>query len=133
MTRSASKGDATSVAQQQVDDLRAVLRGVHNETHQAVILFGISLGGSAACEPQNRSRRASSRWSPSPLIETLARGRWAHAFSSSKPLFQKNLLLSAKLKKLGELPCTEVGPFQLRASMSADLGTVEHGKKFSSR
>lgn len=41
----ASQQDATSVSlQQQVHDLRTVLRWLQNETKQTVIVFGISLG-----------------------------------------------------------------------------------------
>ena len=133
-TGSASKGDATSVSlQQQVDDLRAVLRWVHNETHQAVILFGISLGGSAALRAaEQEPTRVKSMVAIAVDPNTTRQDAWAHSFLQQQAALPKNRRLSAKLEKLGEPPYTEVAPFQLRASMLADLGTVEHGKKFSS-
>jgi pimeloyl-ACP methyl ester carboxylesterase len=133
-TGSASKRDATSVSmQRQTDDLRAVLRWVHAETNQAVILLGISVGGSAALRvAAQEPTRVKSVVAIAADPNIARQDAWTHSFLQQQASLPKNRRLIAKLAKLGEPPVTEVAPFQLRARMLADLGTIEYGKNFSS-
>lgn len=133
-TGNASKRDTTSVSlQQQIDDLRAVLRWVHDETHQAVILFGISLGATAALRvAEQEATRVKSVVAISADPNIARQDAWTYSFLQQQAALPKNRGLSAKLEKLGKPPYTEVAPLQLRSRMLADLGTVEYGKKFSS-
>jgi pimeloyl-ACP methyl ester carboxylesterase len=133
-TGSAPKRDAASVSlQQQVDDLRAVLRWVHNETHQAVILFGISFGGTAALRAAEQEPTRVKSVVTIAVDSNIARQDAAtHSFLQQQAALPNNRRLSAKLEKLGEPPYTEAAPFQLRGSMLGDLDSIEYGKKFSS-
>lgn len=133
-TGSASKRDAERVSlQQQIDDLRAVLRWVHNEAHQPVILFGISFGATAALRvAEQEPARVKSVVAISVDANIARQDASTHAFLQQQAALPQNRGLSAKLEKLGEPPYTEVAPFQLRGTMLADLGTLEYGKKFSS-
>lgn len=131
---SASTLDAKSVSlQQQVDDLRAVLQWVHAETKQKVIVFGISLGGTfvlqaGAQEPD----RVKAVVAISADSDTARSDASIHSFLHQQAARTNDRRLSAKLEKLGKPPYTVPAVFQQRAGMMADLGGIEHGKKFSS-
>jgi pimeloyl-ACP methyl ester carboxylesterase len=130
----ASKQEAQGVSlQQQVHDLRAVLEWVHTETNQAVVVLGISLGGTivlqaAAHEPD----RVKSVIAISPDADTAASDAFVYSFLNEQGALAKSRRLSARLKKLGEPPYTDSAAFQLRASILTDLGGIERGKKFIS-
>lgn len=129
----ASRQDAISVSmQQQIDDLRAVLKWVNDETRQAVTLFGISLGATIslqAAELEHDNVRA-----------VIAISTDAHIADSDEfaLLFLRqseiagNERISAQLMKLGAPPYIDSASFQLRARMLADLGGIERGRRFGS-
>jgi pimeloyl-ACP methyl ester carboxylesterase len=128
----ASQRDARGVSmQQQVDDLRTVLKWLHHETQQTVTVFGISLGATfvlqaVAHEPE--SARAVIAMSAD--ADNAASDASVQAFLLEKSTLPNGEKLSAKLNKLGTPPYLAPAPFQLRARLLADHGTIERGKKF---
>jgi pimeloyl-ACP methyl ester carboxylesterase len=128
----ASQEDARSVSlQRQVDDLRAVLRWLFNETKQSVIVFGISLGATiglraVGLEPD----LARSVIAISPDADTAGSDANAYAFLREHGVLAKNGGFSKRVEKLGPPPYTDTTKFQLRGRLLADLGGIEHGKKF---
>jgi pimeloyl-ACP methyl ester carboxylesterase len=129
----APKHDAIRLSwDQQVEDLRAVLRWLHDETKQPIIVLGISLGASIALTAVAREpNRAKAIVAISPDADAAASDASANAFLRAHAERAKDGRLSAKLRKLGEPPYTEPAAFQLRARLLADLGAIEHGKTFS--
>ncbi len=129
----ASKRDALRVSwEQQVEDLRAVLRWLHDETKQPVILLGISLGASIALTAVAREpHRAKAVVAISPDADAAASDASANAFLHAHAERAKGGRLSAKLRKLGEPPYRDPAAFQLRARLLADLGAIEHTKTFN--
>ncbi|MBI3478967.1 MAG: alpha/beta hydrolase [Nitrosomonadales bacterium] len=125
----ASRKDAEGISlQQQVDDLRAVLRWLNNETGQAAIVFGVSLGATLSLQAAEHE--------PAAVKAVIAISPDAHTASSDASVasFLKaqcvNANFNAKLNKLGEPPYTDAAAFQLRARILSDLGAIEHGRKF---
>jgi proline iminopeptidase len=129
----ASQQDARSVSlQQQIADLRAVLRWLQNETKQKITVFGISLGATIALQAaESESGRVKSVIAISPDADTAGSDAAVYSFLREQRLLSTGQRFSAKLKKLGQPPYTDPAAFQLRARLLADLGAVEHGKKFS--
>jgi pimeloyl-ACP methyl ester carboxylesterase len=130
---SASQRAASSVSlQRQVEDLRTVLKWFHNETKQTVIVFAISLGATialqaAAHEPYD----AKSVIAISPDAHTAGSDASVSSFLHEHSRLAGGRRLSKRLEKLGEPPYTDAAAFQLRARLLANLGAIEHGKKFS--
>ncbi len=129
----ASQEDAKNVSlQQSVDDLRAVLRWLKNETRQPIIVFGISLGATIALHAAEYERdNVKAVIAISPDAHTASSDAAAAAFLTAQSITSNDRRLSAKLIKLGEPPYTNSAAFQLRARILADLGAIERGKKFS--
>lgn len=129
----ASQQDANNVSlQQQLDDLRAILHWLKNETQQRVIVLGISLGATLALQAAEHERdTVKAVVAISPDAHTANSDVAVSSFLRARSVIAKNRRLSAKLMKLGEPPYTDSVAFQLRASILADLGAIEHGKKFS--
>ena len=129
----ASQQDAKSVSlQQQVDDLCTVLQWLKNETRQTVIVFGISLGATIALQAAEHERDAvKAVIAISPDAHTANSDASIASFLRAQSIIAKNRRLGEKLVKLGEPPYTDSAAFQLRASLLADLGCIEHGKRFS--
>lgn len=129
----ASQQDAKSVSlQQQVDDLRTVLQWLKNETGQTVIVLGVSLGATLALQAAEYERdTVKAVISISPDAHTASSDASVSSFLRAQSVIVKNRRLSAKLVKLGEPPYTNSAPFQLRASILADLGSIERGRRFS--
>jgi pimeloyl-ACP methyl ester carboxylesterase len=128
----ARRQDAGSVSmRKQVDDLRAVLRRVNNETQQTAIVLGISLGGTIALHAAELERdTVKCVIAISPDANTATSDAAVHKFLLEQSALDKSGRLAAKMKKLGEPPYTEPAAFQLRGRMLADLGGIERGKKF---
>jgi len=128
----ASQQDAKSVSLQlQVDDLRAVLHWLKNESGQTAIVFGISLGAMFALQAAEHERdTVKAVVAISPDAHTASSDAAVSSFLRAQSVIEKKRRLSAKLKKLGEPPCTDSAAFQLRARILADLGCIERGKKF---
>ena len=128
----ASQQDARSVSlPQQVDDLRAVLKWLQDETQQTVIVFGISLGATIALQAAEHERdHAKSVIAISPDAHTAISDAAVYSFLQEQGVLAKSRRLSGRLKKLGKPPYTDSAAFQLRARLSANLGAIERGKKF---
>jgi pimeloyl-ACP methyl ester carboxylesterase len=129
----ASQQDAKSVSlKQQVDDPRTVLRWLQNETKQAVIVLGISLGATialqaAASEPDSTK----SVVALSPDADTASSDASVYSFLQERGVLAGSRRLSERVKKLGEPPYTDSATFQRRARLLADLGVIERGKNFT--
>ena len=129
----ASQRDAKSVSlQQQVADLRFVLRWLQNETKQTVIVFGISLGATISLHAvEHESDKTKSLIAISPDANTAGSDASVYSFLQEKSVLAGSGRLSKKVKKLGPPPYTDSAAFQLRARLLTDLGGIERGKKFS--
>jgi pimeloyl-ACP methyl ester carboxylesterase len=130
----ASQQDAKSVSLlQQVDDLRAILRWLHNETKQAILVFGISLGATIALRAvESEPDKVKSVIAISPDANTAESDAAAFSFLRDQSALAINSRLSERVKKLGGPPYTDSAAFQGRASLLADLGSIEQGKNFNS-
>ena len=128
----ASQNDAGSVSiRQQVDDLRAVLRWLHDETGQSITVFGISLGATFVLQAVGHEPDCvKSAVAVSPDANTVASDAAVQTFLRKQADVAGNLRLSAKLEKLGAPPYTDAARFQLRASLLADLSAIERGKHY---
>jgi len=129
----ASKQDAGSVSLvQQVDDLRAILRWLHNETKQIVSVLGISLGATIALQAaENEPDKVKSVIAISPDANTAESDASVYSFLQDQSALARDGRLSGRVKKLGRPPYTNSAAFQGRASLLADLGAIEHGKNFN--
>jgi pimeloyl-ACP methyl ester carboxylesterase len=129
----ASQKDAKSVTlQKQVDDARAVLRWMHEETKQSAIVFGISLGGTIALQAaEHESDKVKCVVAISPDANTARSDAAVHTFLREQSILDKTGRLNGKLKKLGDPPYTGSAAFQLRARLLTDLGGIERGVKFN--
>ncbi|MBI3561320.1 MAG: alpha/beta hydrolase [Gammaproteobacteria bacterium] len=129
----ASRQDANNVSlQQQVDDLRAVLQWLRNETGQTSVVFGVSLGATLALQAaEHEHDTVKALIAISPDAHTASSDASVSSFLRTQSALSKNRRLSAKLMKLGEPPYTDSATFQLRASLLTDLGGIERDKKFS--
>jgi proline iminopeptidase len=129
----ASQQDAKSVSlQRQVADLCVVLKWLQNETKQKIIVFGISLGAAIALQAvESESDKVRSVISISPDADTARSDAAVYSFLQEQGGHASSQRFSAKLKKLGEPPYSDPSAFQLRGRLLADLGGIEHGKKFS--
>ena len=131
-TGRASTRDARSVTmKRQVEDIRAVLRWIHDKTQQRVILMGISIGGTYALQAAGlEPTLIKSVVAVSADSDIARQDDSTHAFLQQQAAHQKNGKLSAKVAKLGLPPYTTAASLLARAGMLADLGTIEYGKKF---
>jgi pimeloyl-ACP methyl ester carboxylesterase len=129
----ASQKGAKSVSfLQQVDDLRAILRWLHHETKHTVIVVGISLGATIALRAvENEPDKVKSVIAISPDANTAESDACVYSFLQDQSVLARDGRLSARVKKLGRPPYTNSAAFQGRASLLADLGTIERGKNFN--
>ena len=130
----ALRHDAESVSlQQQVDDVRAVLQWLHNETKQAVIVFGISLGATFTLQAvQDESDRVKAVIAISPDADTARSDAAAHAFLQEQSARSGTQRSRSRLEKLGSPPYTDATAIQSRARLLTDLGAIERGRSFNS-
>ena len=130
----ASSHDAEGVTfQQQVDDVRAVLLWLHEETKQPVTILGISLGGTYTLQAvQGEPDRVKSLIVISPDADTARSDAAAHAFLQERSLRSENGRLRERLAKLGAPPYTDAAAIQARARLLTDLGAIERGRSFNS-
>jgi pimeloyl-ACP methyl ester carboxylesterase len=129
----ASQKDAKSVdLLQQVDDLRAILRWLHHETKHTVLVLGISLGATIALwAVENEPDIVKSVIAISPDANTAGSDASVYSFLQDQNALAKDGRLSGRVKKLGNPPYTDSTAFQGRASLLADLGSIEQGKNFN--
>ena len=129
----ASPQDVLGVSlQQQVNDLRTVLKWLKIETKQTIIVFGVSLGATISLQAAEHERD-----NVKAVIAISTDANIANSDASVLSFFKaqsaisRNRRLGAKLKKLGDPPYIDSATFQLRARILADLGCIEHGRRFS--
>jgi pimeloyl-ACP methyl ester carboxylesterase len=129
----ASRQDAQSVSlQQQVADLRSVLKWLHHETNQTAIVFGISLGATISLQAvEHEADKVKSVIAISPDANTASSDGSVNSFLQERSAVSGSRRLSGRLKKLGKPPYTDSAAFQRRARLLTDLGGIERGKKFS--
>jgi pimeloyl-ACP methyl ester carboxylesterase len=129
----ASSQDAKSVSlHQQLDDLRAILQWLHKETKHTVVVFGISLGATIVLRAvEHEPDKVKSVIAISPDANTAGSDASVYSFLKEQSVLAEGHRLSARIKKLGRPPYTDSAAFQRRASLLADLGAMERGKKFS--
>ena len=129
----ASQQDAKSVSLvQQVDDLRAILQWLHHETKHTVIVFGISLGATIALRAvESEPDKVKSVIAISPDADTAGSDASVYSFLQDQSILARDGRLSGRVKKIGMPPYTDSAAFQGRASLLADLGTIEQGKNYS--
>ena len=129
----ASQNDAQSVSlPQQVDDLRTVLRWLHAETQQRVLMFGISWGGTIVLQAvEHESDRVTSVVAISPDLQTAASDAATDAFLRAQALLADRRRIGRRVMALGKPPYMDLAGFQNRARLLADLGTIERHKRFS--
>lgn len=130
----ASRRDAESVSlQQQVDDLRTVLQWLHDETKQAVIVFGISLGATFTLQAvQHEPNCVKAVIAISPDADTARSDAAAHVFLQEQSARARSGRSRSRLAKLGAPPYTDATAIQSRARLLTDLGAIERGRSFNS-
>lgn len=129
----ASREDAMSASfQQQVDDLRLVLRWLRDETKQTAVVFGISLGATIALRAVEREPGCvKSVVAISVDTHTVWSDAAAAAFLEEQSLRGGSRRLRRRVRALEKPPYVDPGAIQRRARLLADLGTIERGKTFN--
>lgn len=129
----ASPDDARSVSlPAQIDDLQAVLRWFHGETQQRVLMFGVSIGATLALQAAEREpERTRAVVAISPDSHTADSDAATYAFLQDQARRTGNRRLRRRVMKLGQPPYVASAVFQRRASLLADLGTIERAKTFN--
>lgn len=123
--------DARSVSlRQQVDDLGAVLRWLHRETGDRVVLLGISLGGSMALQAAERDRACSKAVvAISPDANTAMSDAAALDFLRQQAARAGTTLET--FGKLGPPPYVDPAVLRRRTRLLADFGSIERGRRFN--
>jgi pimeloyl-ACP methyl ester carboxylesterase len=117
---------------QQVEDLRAVLHWLHTETRQPIVLLGISLGATIALQAvEHDSSYSKAVVAISPDSHAAMSDASAHEFLQLQSARAGNRRLAERVIKLGDPPFIDTARFQRRARLLADLGAIEHGRRFS--
>ncbi len=129
----ASARDAESGSMpQHVDDLRAVIRWFQREASQPLIVLGISLGGTLTLQAvAHEGQRVRAAVVISPDSHTTRSDAYAAAFLLQQGRLARSGRLRGRITKLEPPPYVDAVPFQRRASLLIDLGTVEYGKRFT--
>jgi pimeloyl-ACP methyl ester carboxylesterase len=128
----APQDDANNASmQQQVDDLRTVLQWLSTETKQRVVVLGISLGATFALQAVAKEiDHVRVLIAISPDSQTATADAAAHAFLQEQARRTSGSRLPRRMAKAGEPPYLDSAGLRRRASLLADLGAIEHGKKF---
>jgi pimeloyl-ACP methyl ester carboxylesterase len=128
----ASAEDARSVSlARQVDDLRTVLKWLHDQTQQPVLMLGISIGATIALQAaEHEPDRVKAVIAISPDFQTSQSDAAAAAFLKEQARRASHPRLGRRVMKLGEPPYLTPDAFQRRARLLTDLGTIERGKTF---
>jgi pimeloyl-ACP methyl ester carboxylesterase len=117
---------------QHVDDLRAVIRWFEREASQPLIVLGISLGGTLALQAvAQEAQRVRAAVVISPDLHTARSDTYAAAFLHEQGRLTRSGRLNRRVMKLEPPPYVDAAPFQRRASLLIELGSVEYGKKFT--
>ena len=130
-------GDAPNVAaqrvslSQQVDDLRTVVRWLHAETGQRVLVMGISWGATVALQAiANESQSVKSIVAISADLQTADNDAAALAFLEEVAQRTDRRAVRRRVMALQRPPYLELSGFQQRTRLLVDLGTIERGKRF---
>lgn len=128
----ASLKDAQSISRpQQVEDLRTVLRWLHDETRQRVRMFGISWGATIVLQAvEHESDRVTSVVAISPDLQTTSSDAAAYAFLQEQSLGTDGQRLGRRVMNVGPPPYLDLARFQRRTRLLADLRTIERDKRF---
>ena len=128
----ASSHDARGVSMaRQVDDLRSVLRWLHGETQQRVVILGISIGATIALQAaEHEPDRVRALVAVSADARTATSDAAAAGFLKDQARGPNNRRLARTVKGMGEPPYLTPGAFQRRVRALADLGTIEYGRTF---
>jgi pimeloyl-ACP methyl ester carboxylesterase len=129
----APRADAARVSlHQQVEDLRAVLRWIHSETHQAVVVFGISIGGTISLKAaEQEPALVKSVVVISVDSKTSVSDAAVDAFLQDTGRQTQNRRLRRRIARLAKPPYTDPSAIQARASLLGDLDSLEYGRTFN--
>lgn len=115
----------------QINDLCAVVRWLAEEIQQQVVVLGISLGATIALQAAAReASNIKALVAASIDADTSASDTAAYSFMQEASTQADKRKIARLIKKLGAPPYSTPTPFQLRARILADLGCIEHGKRF---
>lgn len=125
--------DTEDVAlQRQVADLGAALQWLYDETKQRIVIFGISWGATIALQAVAREPdRAKAVIAVSADVQTASSDASVHAFLHAQSVRAASRRLRRRVMKLGVPPYRDATTVQRRATLLADLGTIERGKTFA--
>jgi pimeloyl-ACP methyl ester carboxylesterase len=130
----ASRRDAESATMsRQVDDLRSVLRWLHGETAQRALVLDISIGGTIALQAvEHEADRVKAVIAISPDARNADSDAAVDAFLKEQAAGAGvNGRIRRRVNALGQPPYVAPGPFQRRARLLADFGTIERGMTFN--
>lgn len=126
-------GDTETVSmQQQVADLRTVLRWFFEETKQPAIVLAISIGGTFALQAaEHQLELVKAVVAVSPDSHTAAADAAADLFIRTQASQAARRGMRQRARALPKPPYTDTAAFQQRARLLGDLGAIEHGKTFA--
>jgi pimeloyl-ACP methyl ester carboxylesterase len=117
--------------QQQVADLRTVVRWFFEETNERVIVLAISIGGTyALLAVEHELEHVKAVVAVSPDSHTAIGDAAADAFIRTHGVESARRGLRKRAVALPKPPYTDLSAFQQRARVLADLGAIEHGRTF---
>jgi pimeloyl-ACP methyl ester carboxylesterase len=129
---SARRKDATTVSlRQQVDDVRTVLRWLHAETQQRIVVLAISLGATIVLSAVERDVDCVKA-----VVAISADSQTAVSDAAADAFLREQTAgagrrLRRRVMKLAKPPYLHPAALQQRARLLADLGTIEAGKTFA--
>jgi pimeloyl-ACP methyl ester carboxylesterase len=118
--------------EQQVADLRTVLRWFFRRTKQRAIVLAISIGGTIALKAaEHEPDHVKAVVAVSPDSQTAIGDAAADAFIRTQGDQAARRGLKRKVIELPKPPYLHPAALQRRASVLADLGAIEHGRTFA--
>ena len=131
-------GDASSretervSMQQQVSDLRTVVRWFFEQTNQRVIVLAISMGATfALLAAEDAREHVKAVVAVSPDSHTAIGDAAADAFIRTHGVENARRGMRKRARTLPTPPYTDLSGFQQRARLLGDLGALEHGRTFA--
>jgi pimeloyl-ACP methyl ester carboxylesterase len=118
--------------QQQVADVRTVVRWFFEETNQRVILLAISIGGTLALRAaEHEAEHIKAVVAVSPDSHTATADAAADAFIRTIGVQHARRGTRKRALTLPKPPYTDASGFQQRVRLLSDLGAIEHGRTFA--
>jgi pimeloyl-ACP methyl ester carboxylesterase len=109
-----------------------VLQWWHDETHQRVLILGVSIGSTIALQAvEHEADRVRAVVAVSPDLQTAASDAAADTFLKEQARDANRRRISRGVMALGPPPYLDLASFQRRARLLSDLGAIEYGKTFS--